>query len=91
MSWLPSTIKHQLISRLEELDQRICYLKGVTKEHKHQQNILIFETVERGLRECFAREIFAYHDTECIDTINCNCMELANLIADDISGEEFER
>ena len=89
MSYLPSTIKTQLLSRIKELDNKVGLLKDNSPEHKRQQYILIFESVERGLRECFAREIFAYHDTECVDTIICNCTDLANLIAGDIAGDEL--
>ena len=50
----------------------------------------ILEATERGLRECFAREIFAFHDAECLNQDTCNCTELANLVAGDIAGDQFE-
>ena len=88
MAWIPSIIKAEIVSSLGELDKDIDFLK-----HKSDiYNAVIYQHIEQKLRECFAREIYAYHDTECQNSPAdlCTCIDLANIIAPDITGEEEE-
>lgn len=91
MSYIPSSIKENLVSRLVTLNEKIGFLAPHQAQSLNRLFcVSIYEEIEKGLRECFAREIFSWHDIDCLDTPeSCNCTELANLIAGDLLGDEF--
>jgi hypothetical protein len=90
MSFIPSNLKKQLVSRLVTLDDKIGFLRDQTSLYKPLVCASIFEEVEKGIRECIVSEIFAWHDVDCANGISCNCPELANLIGPDLGGYESE-
>jgi hypothetical protein len=52
---------------------------------------VLIEVIESSMRECFSREITAWHDYECTKTgIDCTCRDLASIVAGRILGDEIE-
>ena len=90
MSFIPSNLKKQLISRLIALDEKIGFLKDQTPLYRPIMCAAIFEEVEKGIRECIVNEIRAWHDVDCANGISCICPEIANLIAPDLGGYKNE-
>jgi hypothetical protein len=90
MSFIPSNLKKQLVSRLITLDDKIGFLRDQTSLYKPLVCTSIFEEVEKGIRECIVSEIFAWHDIDCANDISCTCAEIANQIAPDLGGYESE-
>lgn len=84
MSYIPSKLKTQLVSRLITLDEKIGFLKDQTSLYKPLVCTSIFEEVEKGIRESIVKEIFAWHDADCANDIGCTCEEIASQIAPDL-------
>lgn len=92
MSWIPSTIKSQLISRLIDLDDRSSFFRDQNASVKAIHCIQIVEELETVLRECYAREVLAYHEVECkADNYfnSCTCRDIADMIIGEILGDEI--
>lgn len=92
MSFIPSTIKSQLVSNLLDLNDKSAFLRDQNSSYKKVVCTAIVETVEKGLRECYAREILAYHEVECkADNYfnSCTCRDIADMIIGEILGDEI--
>lgn len=92
MSYIPSTIKKQLVSRLIALDDKIGFLKDQTSLYKPLVCASIVEELDIVLRECYAREILAYHEVECQNDgypYSCTCRDVADMIIGEILGDEI--
>jgi hypothetical protein len=90
MSFIPSNLKKQLISRLIALDDKIGFLRDQTPLYRPIMCAAIFEEVEKGIRECIVNEIRAWHDVDCANGISCICPEIANLIAPETVGHRSD-
>lgn len=92
MSYIPSTIKNQLVSKLLDLNDKSAFLRDQNPSYKKVVCTAIVETVEKGLRECYAREILAYHEVECQNDgypYSCTCRDVADMIIGEILGDEI--
>ena len=92
MSFIPSTIKNQLVSSLLDLNDKSAFLRDQNLAYKKVVCTAIVETVEKGLRECYAREVLAYHEVECQKTEypdSCTCRDVADMIIGEILGDEI--
>ena len=92
MSFIPSTIKNQLVSSLLDLNDKSAFLRDQNLAYKKVVCTAIVETVEKGLRECYAREVLAYHEVECQKTdypYSCTCRDVADMIIGEILGDEI--
>jgi hypothetical protein len=81
------------VSRLEKLDSKIGFLSNNIHSIKHMHILSIIEELDITLRECYAREIIAYHELECpapsIGKTNlCTCKDVADLIIGEVLGDE---
>jgi len=92
MSYIPSTIKNQLVSKLLDLNDKSAFLRDQNPSYKKVVCTAIVETLEKGLRECYAREILAYHEVECQNDgypYSCTCRDVADMIIGEILGDEI--
>jgi len=92
MSFIPSTIKSQLVSRLLDLNDKSAFLRDQNDSVKSIHCIQIIEELETVLRECYAREILAYHEVECQNDsypYSCTCRDVADMIIGEILGDEI--
>lgn len=92
MSWIPSTIKNQLVSRLLDLNDRSGFLRDQNASVKSIHCTQIVEELDTVLRECYAREILAYHEVECKADNHfnyCTCQDVADMIIGEILGDEI--
>lgn len=92
MSYIPSTIKNQLVSKLLDLNDKSAFLRDQNPSYKKVVCTTIVETLEKGLRECYAREILAYHEVECQNDgypYSCTCRDVADMIIGEILGDEI--
>ena len=88
---LPSTIYSKLIDKVTSI------FKKYDIHHSHQELILrrdadlVVSGIEETIRECISREMLAWHDLECDkDVIDCNCKDLAEVVAGKMLGEHIE-
>ena len=88
---LPSTIYLKLVAKVVHI------MKFNDMHRSHQEYVLdkdarhIIYGIEEVMRECFSREILAWHDYECNkDVIDCTCKDLAGIVAGKILGEHIE-
>jgi len=91
MSFIPSTIKNQLVSSLLDLNDKSAFLRDQNLAYKKVVCTAIVETVEKKLRECYAREVLAYHEVECkADNYftSCTCRDIADMIIGELLGDE---
>lgn len=88
---LPPTVYSKLVSKV------IYIIKSKDIHRSHLEYVVekdakyIVEGIEEIMRECFSREIIAWHDYECNkDVVDCTCKDLAGIVAGKILGEHIE-
>jgi hypothetical protein len=88
---LPSIIHSRLVDKICTVLRTHAIYNPTSKNDLTYASKVLIEAIEYPMRECFSREITAWHDYECIKTgIDCTCKELASIVAGKVLGDEIE-
>jgi len=87
---LPSIIYSRMVEKICKV-LRTYAINPTSQDDLIYEAKVLIEAIESSMRECFSREITAWHDYECTKTgIECNCKELASIVAGRVLGDEIE-
>lgn len=88
---LPLTVYSRMVSKVGKVLRTYAIYNPTSEDDLTHISKVLIESIEYSMRECFSREITAWHDYECTKTgIDCTCRDLASIVAGKILGDEIE-
>ena len=88
---LPSTVYSRMVTKVCTVLRTYAISNPTSDDVLIYEAKVLIEAIEESMRECFSREITAWHDFECDKTgIDCTCRDLASIVAGRELGDEIE-